>query len=181
MEVQALRDALEEDELDDEVERAQPTESSSGENAILDEYSLIVCPPCAIYVMPGALEELTPHMAAVLYGIFIERVAPIFMVFHLPTLRALLGMDAPYLGLEAGATPNKALKATLWFAAISTMSEVEVQTRFDQSRQALLQEYLRYVQVWLVQADLMITTNMATLQALVIYLVRAKARFEHEI
>ncbi|MCJ1383827.1 hypothetical protein MMC17_006941 [Xylographa soralifera] len=171
MEVQALRDALEEDQLEDEIEPAQPIASSSGETADLDEYSLIICPPCAVYVMPGALNELTYQMAAALYETFVERVAPVFMVFHLPTLRAFLETDAPYLGLEASATPNKALKATLWFAAVSTMSEIESQIRFGHSRQALLQQYLRYVQVLLVQADLMITTNMATLQALVIYLV----------
>jgi len=182
-EVQALRDALEEDQVGCEAEPTSPAMSSSGPHVTslenLNEYSLIICPPGAVYVMPGALKEPSPQMTAALYDTFLEFVAPTLKVFHLPSLRTFLEMGAPYLGLEASATPNKALKASLWFAAVSTTSETECQTRFGQSRPALLQQCLLHVQVLLGQADLTNTTDMATLQALVTYLVRAKAHPEH--
>ena len=131
-EVQALRDALQEDQADEE-EPTSPTTSSSGANANANgnDYDLIICPPGAIYVMPGALNEPSPQSAAQLYGAFLENVAPMFKAFHIPTLRPMLERDAPYLGLDANAIPNRALKACFWFAAVTTMIEPSLPSDTD--------------------------------------------------
>ncbi|KAI6903070.1 hypothetical protein KC318_g631 [Hortaea werneckii] len=175
-EVQALRDALEEDQGDDEPEPTSPTTSSNGLNAApsANEYDFIICPPTSIYVMPGALEEPSPQMQAILYGTFIENVAPMFKVFHIPTLRRFVERGMPYLGQDPGSLPNRAVKASLWFSAVNTISDNECQVRFHQTRATLMQQYRRIVDVLLAQADVMNTSDLAVLQAFVTTLIASR-------
>ena len=51
------------------------------------------------------------------------------------------------------------------------MTETECETQLGQTRADLMQQYRRMVNVLLAQADLTNTNDMATLQALVTYLV----------
>ncbi|KAI7182580.1 hypothetical protein KC363_g8700 [Hortaea werneckii] len=175
-EVQALRDALEEDPGDDEPEPTSPTTSSNGLNAAppANEYDFIICPPTSIYVMPGALEEPSPQMQAILYGTFIENVAPMFKVFHIPTLRRFVERGMPYLGQDPSSLPNRAVKASLWFSAVNTISDNECQVRFHQPRATLMQQYRRIVDVLLAQADVMNTSDLAVLQAFVTTLIASR-------
>lgn len=173
-EVQALRDALEEDQADRDAEEHSPITSSNGGNANNPngDYDLIICPPGAVYVMPGALNEPSPEMAASLYGAFLERIAPLFKTFHIPTLRAFLQRGQPYLGHDANAMPNRALKAALWYAPVSAMSDAYCKQQYGASKSDLGQRFRRCVDTLFSQADLMNTTDYATLQALITYLVR---------
>ena len=168
-EVQALRDALEDEEAEDEAELTTPSSASGPGNSI--EYDLIICPPGSVYVMPGALSEPSPELSAALCTTFCENVDRVFKIFHTPTLLAFLMNDEPYLGHEATAPCNKALKAVIWFAATNTLSENQSQMLFGQSRPDQLQQYRRMVEVAMAQADLMNTTDVATLQALATYIV----------
>jgi len=168
-EVQALKDALEDDQLDDEADPTSPETSStgaSGNTQTVNDYDLIICPPGAVYVMPGALNEPSPQVQSMLYGAFIENVAPVFHVVHVPTLRAFLERGAPYLGHDADSIPARAVKAATWVAAINTIGEEQCQAQFGQPRSALIQHYRRIVDVLLSQADVMNTNDLATLQAL---------------
>jgi hypothetical protein len=172
-EVQALRDALEEHDGDEEGDATSPTTSSSGSNQpAVNDYDLLICPPGAIYVMPSALDEPRSEMQSMLYGMFIENVSPMFKIFHIPTLRATLERGAPYLGHEASSPPVKAIKAAIWFSAIQTISEDECQARLGRKRPELIQHYRRITDVLFSQADLVNTTSMATLQAFILYIVR---------
>ncbi|KAK5131231.1 hypothetical protein LTR08_001200 [Meristemomyces frigidus] len=174
-EVQALRDALEEDQEDqheDDAEQSPPLLSDGATGLNAKNYDLTICPPGAIYVMPGALEEPAPATQALLHKMFILNVAPMFIIFHVPTLRAFLERRAPYLGQEATALPNRAVKASLWFAAVNTISDADCQSLLGHTRSDLMQRYRRTIDVLLAQADLMNTTDLATLQAFVTTLVR---------
>ena len=166
-EVQALREALEEQPEEDEP--ISPS-TSSGAGASAD-YDLIVCPPGVVYVMPGALPEPTPHLSATLCNIFCDNVDRMFKFYHAPTLRAFMIEGKPYLGHDHSAPCNKALKAAVWFAATNSLSESQCQMTFGQSRSDQLQQFRRVVDVAMAQADLMNTTDLATLQALTTYIV----------
>ncbi|KAK4549322.1 hypothetical protein LTR36_006319 [Oleoguttula mirabilis] len=155
-EVQALRDALEEDQQEDD-EPTSPTMSTNSANGqSTNDYDLLICPPNAIYVMPGALTEPSSHMQAILYSTFIRNVAPMYKIFHIPTLRRFLE------------------RASLWFAAINTLSDGECQMQFSRARSDLLQQYRRVVDVLLAQADLMNTNDLATLQAFMTTLIASR-------
>ncbi|EMC99730.1 hypothetical protein BAUCODRAFT_119315 [Baudoinia panamericana UAMH 10762] len=172
-EVQAIRDALEEDQ-DADGPDAHSNEDKSGSGAPLhtgNEFDLLICPPGTTYIMPGALNEPPPPMQQYLYETFIANVDPAFKVFHTPSLRAFFERGAPYLGHEATAPCNKALKTVAWFAAVNTMTDEQCRTQLGGARLDLLHKYRRTVDVALAQADLCNTTDLATLQAFAVYLV----------
>lgn len=168
-EVQALRDALEEDPGEGDEDEATPSTSSGPSNTV--EYDLLVCPPGAVYVMPGALNEPTPELSARLCSVFCENVDDMFKMFHQPSLRDFMTDGAPYLGQDASAPGNKALKAAIWFSAANTLSEDQCRAFFGTSRPEALQQFKRIADVALAQADLMNSSDVATLQAFTTYLV----------
>lgn len=170
-EVQALRDALEEDQQEDEEPTSPITSTNGTHGQVAHDYDLLLCPPNAIYVMPGALSEPSPQVQAVLYGTFIQNIAPMLKIFHVPTLRRFLERGEPYLGQDAMALSNRAVKASLWFAAINTISDEDCKMRFGQARSDLVQQYRRIVDVLLAQADVMNMNDMASLQAFLTTLV----------
>ncbi|EME88135.1 uncharacterized protein MYCFIDRAFT_169819 [Pseudocercospora fijiensis CIRAD86] len=141
-EVQALRDALDEDGSDDEA--ASLPEAQGGLQRT-DDYTLthdlMICPPGAIYVIPGALPEPASLMAEELYRIYLTNVDPVFKLLHRPTVESFLYHDMPYCGRPANSAPNRALKTAIWFAALVSALPA------------------------LTLADVMVTTDLATLQA----------------
>lgn len=77
----------------------------------------------------------------------------------------------PYLGHDASAPCNKALKAAIWFAATNSLTEAQCQMTFGHSRADQLQLFRRVVDVAMSHADLMNTNDLATLQGFTTYLV----------
>ena len=171
-EVQALRDALEEDQGEGEEDETTPSTSTSAPSNSA-EYDLLLCPPGAVYVMPGALNEPSPQLSATLCKIFCDNVDDLFKMFHQPSLRSFMIDGAPYLGQDPNLSGNKAVKAAVWFSAVNTMTEGEFVSLLGQSRPDALQQFRRMVDVALAQADLMNTSDIATLQAFTTYLVRS--------
>ncbi|KAK4507397.1 hypothetical protein PRZ48_001132 [Zasmidium cellare] len=170
-EVQALRDALEEDPSDAEPPLVQPVPAPTTEAST--EHDILICPPASIAVMPGALLDPPPAIMKQLDEIFLKNVDPVFKVLHRPTVERFLEGES-YLSHPPDAPPNKALRATMWFAAVTTISDAECFARFRFSRNDLLQLYRRHVDVALAQADLINTSDLATLQAFVLYTASAR-------
>lgn len=169
-EVQALREALEDEQPDDDEAISPSTSSGAGAGNPVD-YDLIVCPPGSVYVMPGALPEPSPQLSATLCNIFCDNVDRMFKFYHAPTLRAFMIEGKPYLGHDANAPCNKALKAAVWFAATNSLTEAQCQMTFGHSRADQLQLFRRVVDVAMSHADLMNTTDLATLQGFTTYIV----------
>ena len=65
-EVQALREALEDEHPEDD----EPTSPTLNGHGNATEYDLLICPPGAVYVMPGALAEPSPQLSAALCNTF---------------------------------------------------------------------------------------------------------------
>lgn len=168
-EVQALREALEEEPPEDFDTPTSPSSSSGLQNS--GEYDLIICPPGSVYVMSGALAEPRPQLSATLCNIFCEYVDRLFKVFHIPTLRAHVTEGKPYLGHDLSSPASKAVRTVVWFAAVNTMSETQCQMVLGQSRPDSLHQYKRLVDVALSQCDVMATSDFATLQAFTVYIV----------
>ena len=168
----ALRNVLEEDHQEDETDSLSPPMSNSDVNGqSTNDYDLIILPPGAIYVMPGSLNEPIPAIQAILHEVFYQSVAPMLKVFHIPTLRAFVDRGASYLGQSPDAPSNKAVKASLWWFAVLTMTDVDCQLQLGQARSDLMQRYKRIVDLRLAQADLINSNEMATLQAFLTTLV----------
>lgn len=179
-EVAALREALEEE---DEPEGETPESSAphvstppSGSELSNIEYDLIVCPPGKIYVMPGGFMEPTERVASQIFDAYLTNVEPIFRLYHTPTLTRSMREGAPYLGHPWEAPGNQALKRAVWMAGVNSMSESECFAITGENKADALNHYRRLVGISLAQADLVNTTDFATLQAFVTYLVSIERR-----
>lgn len=172
-EVQALRDALEEDHDGDTPESGAVEQSPpANANALSSlDYDLIVCPPGRIFVMPGAMQDPSPEVGRQLYHTYLANVEPMYKLFHVPTLSMFMLDGAPYLGQPADSPANQALKRSIWCAALNSLSEYDCQALLGQPRAEALTHYKRLVGISLAQADMVNTTDMATVQALATYLV----------
>ena len=174
-EVQALREALEEEDAPegDTPESApyMPTTPPTGSELSNIEYDLIVCPPGKIYVMPGGFMEPTERVASQIFDAYLTNVEPIFRLYHTPTLSRSMRDGAPYLGHPWDSPGNQALKRAVWMAGVNSMSESECFAITGENKADALNHYRRLVGISLAQADLVNTTDFATLQAFVTYLV----------
>lgn len=182
-EVKALADAFEEDGYGSDEDGTSPeTTPSSGPYALdssssaTTHYELIFCPPGALYVMPGATFDPSPAVAADLTTTFFDHVEPMYKLFHVPTLKAFIEHGQPYLKRAPDAACNKALRAAIYFAGASGMTEEECQVKYAKSHEQVVNEYRRIVDVALYQADPLNTTELATLQALTLYVMSARVK-----
>lgn len=172
-EVQALRDALEEDEPDVDSPESAPQEQLPASASELNiEYDLIVCPPGRIYVMPGGFVEPNGEVARKILDAYLTNVEPIYRLFHAPTLNSFMRDGSSYLGQPWDAPGNQALKRAVWMAGVNSLSDKECLEITGQGRIDALNHYKRLVGISLAQADLVNTTDLATLQAFVTYLVK---------
>ena len=78
---------------------------------------------------------------------------------------------APYLEHPWESPGNQALKRAVWMAGVNSMSESECFAITGENKADALNHYRRLVGISLAQADLVNTTDFATLQAFVTYLV----------
>jgi hypothetical protein len=78
---------------------------------------------------------------------------------------------ASYLGQPWDSPGNQALKRAVWMAGVNTMSEEECLEVTGENKTDALNHYRRLVGISLAQADLVNTTDFATMQAFVTYLV----------
>lgn len=158
-EVKALADAFAEDVRSDEDGYTPETMPPSGPNALdpasstEPQYELIFCPPGALYIMPGASTEPPPAVAQRLLSAYIEHVDPQAKLIHVPTLTALIQDGEPYLGRAPDALCNRALRASIYFAAANAITDEESETYFGKAQTQLVGEYRKLVDIALYQCD----------------------------
>ncbi|KAB5572516.1 fungal-specific transcription factor domain-containing protein [Coniochaeta sp. 2T2.1] len=112
------------------------------------------------------------HPAAIqifqLWQIYINNVNPLLKISHVPTLQGQI--------IAASANPAKisksleALMFAIYFIAITSMKEEEVQNTFGEDRNILIGKYHTATQQALVNAGFMRSTELMVLQAYVLYL-----------
>jgi hypothetical protein len=177
--VQALRDAFDDDEASSEGEpdSSDPSPGSQTTN-LLDPslatsaaYELILCPPGSVYVMPGALNGPDGLQAEALWQIFLQHIEPVHKFLHLPTLRSMMERGEPLYGHDAEAPCNKALRAAIFFSAAVALTESECQIYFAKSLDQVVLDFRKYVELSLYSADMLNTRDLATLQAMALYVV----------
>lgn len=174
-EVKALAEAFEEDASPSGDENTTPDQTppyGAPAPAGRTTYELIFCPPGALHILPGAATEPTPAVAAELLAAFLSHVEPMYKLFHVPTLKALMQDGQPYLKRAPDAPCNKALKAAVYFAGANALNEDECQIHYGKTRDELVNEFRGIMGLALYHADTMNTNEIATLQALVLYVAR---------
>ncbi|KUI54831.1 hypothetical protein VP1G_02149 [Cytospora mali] len=103
-----------------------------------------------------------------LWQIYLDNVNPLLKITHTPTIQGQL--------VEAAANPAKiakpleALMFSIYFIAITSMTDDEVQNTFKEDRNRLLSKYHHGTQQALINAGFMRSPDLVVLQAYVMYL-----------
>ncbi|KAH6635561.1 fungal-specific transcription factor domain-containing protein [Chaetomium sp. MPI-SDFR-AT-0129] len=129
------------------------------------------------FVVGGAPASVTTaHPAGIqmfqLWQIYINNVDPLLKITHTPTLQSQI--------ISASANPAKiskpleALIFAIYFAAITSLTEEEVQSTFDEDRAILLGRYHNATQQALINAGFMRSPELEVLQAFFLYLLCAR-------
>jgi len=104
-----------------------------------------------------------------LWQIYISNVNPLLKISHVPTLQGqIIGAGA---NLAKISKPLEVLMFSIYFIAVTSLSEEEVQSTFGEDRHVLLAKYHTATQQALVNAGFMRSTDIMVLQAYVLYLV----------
>ncbi|KXX75139.1 Cutinase transcription factor 1 beta [Madurella mycetomatis] len=107
-----------------------------------------------------------------LWQIYISNVNPLLKITHTPTLQAQI--------ISAGANtakipePLEVLMFAIYFSAVTSMSDEEVHSTFDEDKAVLLGRYHNATQQALVNAGFMRSDDLMVLQALLLYLLCAR-------
>lgn len=105
-----------------------------------------------------------------LWQVYLNNVNPLLKIFHAPILQVQV--------VEAGANlasiakPLEALMFSIYFIAVESMTEEEVQRMFGEVKPVVLNRYRHASEQALVNAEFMKSNNVMVLQAFLLYLVR---------
>lgn len=131
------------------------------------------------FVIGGSMTSVTEwHPPAVqifqLWQIYLDNVNPLLKLTHTPTLQGQL--------IEAAANPAKipkpleALLFSIYFMAIVSLTDEEVQDTFKEEKTRLMSKYHRGTQQALINAGFMRSPDIVVLQAFLMYLVSPPLR-----
>lgn len=155
-----------------------PESSSEDEQADSDEM-----PPGELVMMGFNaaaidLSQYHPPVAHVfrLWQIFLENVNPLVKIFHAPTVQEMITLASG--DLETLSKPNEALLFAIYFLSTLSLEPQECEEFFGESQQKLLARYCRAVQQALVNAKLLRTMNLTTLQAFILYLLGCRRLYD---
>ena len=126
------------------------------------------------FVVGGSATRVTEHhppgiQMFQLWQIYLTNVNPLLKITHTPSLQAQI--------IEAGTNvskippPLEALMFSIYFMAITSMTEDDVQSAFDEDKARLLGKFHRASQQALINAGFMRSTDIMVLQAYFLYLV----------
>lgn len=103
---------------------------------------------------------------------YVESVSPLAHVLHLPSFRRVF--DRFWMNVEVGASQNSctALVLAVCMAAASSFSPLQAKSQFGISKEDLFLRLQKATERALLRANWAKTSNIRTLQALTIYLVR---------
>ncbi|VBB76999.1 Putative transcriptional regulatory protein [Podospora comata] len=126
------------------------------------------------FVVGGATQSVTSHHPPAiqmfqLWQIYISNVNPLLKINHTPTLQAQI--ISASTAINKISRPLEALMFAIYFAAITSMNDDEVQSTFGEDKAVLLGKYHHATQQALVNAGFMRSTDLAVLQALFLYLL----------
>lgn len=151
-------------------EEHSPNATQSPSETITYHSSTIFGPSA---LSPKDLPSLHPSSAhmILLCDFYARNVDPMFKLLHIPTVRNLI--------TKASANPQKipsgnyveALMFSVYYAAITSLTDRQCQQCFEDGRDSLLARYRSGTETALINADLMNTTELGTIQALAIFIV----------
>ncbi|KAF9773294.1 hypothetical protein IL306_008932 [Fusarium sp. DS 682] len=113
-----------------------------------------------------------PAQRSFLWQIYLENVEPLVKVLHIPTMsRLMTQVRREEHGLRHG---DEALVFAIYYSAVTSMESQEVEANLGATQSHFISQFRFALEQALAKANLLNTTNMALLQAFVIYLTVVK-------
>lgn len=127
--------------------------------------------PFAAGSSPTSITTLHPPGIQIiqLWQVYVNNVNPLLKISHVPLLQVQI--------VEAAADPSKASRAlealmfAIYFIAVNSMSDEEVQHKSGESKTILLSRYREATEKALINADFMRLADLTVLQGYFLYLV----------
>ncbi|KAK4574675.1 hypothetical protein LTR86_001516 [Recurvomyces mirabilis] len=178
-EVNALADVLDNDDLLNDNDTQDDAPQTNGlQYAIsapsVSSYDLLqhkplFCPPTKLQTRLGIAHDINRWDVPRLLKAYSENVEPPHKLFHIPSLRALVISAAPYLQKPADEPSNQFLKTSVCFAGLNALTNDECWALYGMPKEQAVYEFKSVVDMALQRADPLVSTDMATLQALLLY------------
>ncbi|KAI4085944.1 MAG: hypothetical protein LQ344_007992 [Seirophora lacunosa] len=115
----------------------------------------------------------TPAQIETMWSIYVQNVDPINRILHKPTLRKFLSGAKDNISSMPGGSKMQALMFAIYFAAITSLTHEECTLQIGEHKEELLARYRYGTEQALVQAQLLNSSEMVTLQALAIRIAHA--------
>ncbi|KAH7157277.1 fungal-specific transcription factor domain-containing protein [Dactylonectria estremocensis] len=110
----------------------------------------------------------SPSQIPFYWQTFVENVDPLIKIFHIPTMDKF--MREIQRDITSLSPPEDALMFVIYLAAVTSMSQNEVHDLLGQDKDTLVARYRLATKRALARADFMSTSNLTTLQAIVLFL-----------
>ncbi|KAM0248593.1 hypothetical protein ACHAP5_003319 [Fusarium lateritium] len=167
-EMELLNDEDEEDDFEDNITPEQSPPQGAGSER--DHHSFLLGYNSSDVDLTG-LHPL-PAQSSFLWQIYLENIEPLVKVLHIPTMSRL--MTQVRRGEHDLRSGDEALVFAIYYSAVTSMEKDEVQTSLGASQSHYISQFRFALEQALSKANLLNTTNMAILQAFVIYLTVVK-------
>lgn len=94
-----------------------------------------------------------------------------FKVLHIPTLRSYVENASAHLDNICNNKSTEALLFAMYYAAVTTMTPAQCMDHLQEDKELLLERYRSATEIGLKNANILLSSDLVTLQALVIFLV----------
>ncbi|KAF6793785.1 transcriptional regulatory protein C139.03-like protein 10 [Colletotrichum musicola] len=117
-----------------------------------------------------------PSQIPFMWQIYQENVEPLLKILHIPTMEKLIrDMRRNFDSLSPG---NEALLFSIYYAAITSMEDEEVEKNFGSKKEEMLSQYRFALEQALAKANFLNTSEMVVLQAFVMFLTLVRRQDE---
>ncbi|OLN81899.1 putative transcriptional regulatory protein C139.03-like protein 10 [Colletotrichum chlorophyti] len=158
--------ALDEDTDDSEVEDTPEHSPTQSLDAASDHHAFIL----GYRSSDVDLRKLHPLPSQIpfMWQVYQENVEPLLKILHIPTMEKLIrDMRRNIDELTPG---NEALLFSIYYAAITSMEDEEVEKNFGSKKEQMLSQYRFALEQALAKANFLNTSDMVVLQAFVMFL-----------
>lgn len=107
----------------------------------------------------------------VLYTFYVNNFDPMFKVLHIPTLRRYVEGASTHIDDIHNDKSTEALLFAMYYSAITTMTPAQCMNHLQEDKEVLLDRYRTATEIAFSNASILLSPDLITLQALVIFLV----------
>ena len=110
----------------------------------------------------------------VLYTFYLNNFDPLFKVLHVPTLKIYVDDASNHIENIQNKKSTEALLFAMYYAAVTAMTSAQCMSHLQEDKDVLLDRYRTATEIALANANILLSSDLTTLQALVIFLVSGK-------